>query len=214
MKNLVFLFIFIFSAVATSQAQLILSEGYIPLKESPANGRPMEIMILKLDDDAIEDTAMIAESPGEFSKYMLLIWLSKHNKQVNRKLDFEDDLKIYPIQLTANKNVLQFGYCNDGTAHVCNFFKLRYNKAARKMQVIGYDGGYSASISERIDKSYNLLTGQFEIIRSQPGENEQAVIKSTKGKTTARRNLYLQNLNAKIITDLSWVGEKRPADNY
>lgn len=108
----------------------IIPENYTELKESPANGRKMERIIVDLDNDKKADTAFIVQNENDFVNYLLLVYLTSLNKTYHLKLidNFSPDFNLFPVQMELRKNVLEVGYFRDGTAAFGRFFKFRFDE--------------------------------------------------------------------------------------
>ncbi|TDG35588.1 hypothetical protein EZJ43_13280 [Pedobacter changchengzhani] len=190
-------------------AQVTIPKGYEVLKESPANGKEMGKIFMLFDDDLRKDEAVIIKNEATLSNYKLLIYLSNLNKQVEIDLPSTSDFQIYPIQLTFKNKVLQFGCFEDGTAAFGRFIKLRFDPPSRRIKVIGYDVSYRASPTENIDKSYNLLTGNYVVKRTSYKANGQTKIKTFTGKNEHFKNrVFSENLGRKMFDNLDNVGSK------
>lgn len=190
-------------------AQIKIPKGYSELKESPANGRKIDKVTILFDNDAIKDVLMLIKNDTAFSSYKLLIYLSSFQKQFEVELFSTNDFSIYPVQLKSNKNTVQFGYFEDGTATFGRFVTLRFNATKNKIQVIGYDTGYKASPTEHIDKSYNLLTGKYIVKRTNINLNGTKKIQEFSGKNDMFKNVvFIEDLKEKMYRNLDDVGSK------
>ena len=189
-------------------AQLELPDGYTVLNESPASGKPMRMVSGLLDADTKPDTAVILHNPNGFSDYLLLVYLTASQQNITYRLRIEEDMAIAPVPISISKKVFLFGYVYDGTAHMTCIFRLRYNSAARKMQLIGYDGGFAESISQRMERSVNLLTGDYILSRKHVNKKSPTL---KKGKTSPMRNIYLDQIDSKLIDRLEGIGNTTTA---
>lgn len=186
-------------------SQISIPKHYQILEKSPANGRKMEKITLDLDKDNQKDVALIVQNTSEFADYKLLIYLSSLNNTFQLKLINEHDMNIYPVQIKSKKNVLEVGYFLDGTAAFGRFFKLRFDDINMKMRLIGYDSGYRVGPAEHCSKSYNLLTGDYEV------KNQKSIpknhIETFKGKKIYPP-IYLEDINIKTLEKLDKIGSE------
>lgn len=166
-------------------------------------------MLIHFDNDSLEDEVVIIENDSEVSNFKLLIYVTSLKKQFEVDLISISDFSIYPVPLKTSKNSIQFGYYEDGTAAFGRFIKLRYHTQKERIQVIGYDCKFRASLSLHIDKSYNLLTGKFIVKKTSFNEVEKGEIKEYSGKNEVYKNkLFLENLNVEMLMNLDEVGSK------
>ncbi|MEO5911569.1 MAG: hypothetical protein ABIP95_11820 [Pelobium sp.] len=194
---------------ALLMAQVKVPKGYVELAESPASGKKMGKISLIFDDDLKKDEAVIIKNQSDLSNYKLLIYLSSLNKQFEIDLPSTNDFQIYPIPLTLKNKVLQFGYFEDGTSALGRFIKLRYDAPSKKIKVIGYDSGYRASPTEHIDKSYNLITGNYVVKRTYYQADGQTKTQSFTGKNDYFKNkVFVNNLDLEMFNNLDDVGSK------
>lgn len=190
-----------------SFAQIQIPEGYSEMTESPSNGRKIEKIVLHFDMDSINDSAILVENTSEFYKYKLLLFLSSQEKTFEIDLINLNDMSLYPVQITSRKNVIEFGYYEDGTAAFGRFMKLRFNTKKNQIQVIGYDVEYKASLSERINKSYNLVTGKYIVKRTSYDENGKATMQEFPGVNDFFKNkVFIEDLDADMLVNLDDVG--------
>ena len=120
-----------------------------------------------------------------------------------------NDFSIYPVQIKARKNVIEFGYFEDGTAAFGRFIKLRYNSKKEQIQVIGYDVEYKSSPTEYINKSYNLITGDYIVKRTYYEGSKKINTQKFSGKNDFFKNVvFIENLNEEMIINLDDVGCK------
>ena len=185
-------------------SQLIIPENCSELKESPANGKKMTRLIFDIDNDHKNDTATIVESNKEFSKFYLLIYLTSLDDEYQIELFHNDDFAIAPVQLEIKNNVLKFGYFEDNSAFG-RFFKLRYDNTEKALQIIGYDSGYRLS-DGNCNKSYNLITGKYDVTVITENGTKKTKIKKTGIKKI--KPLYAENLNARILKKLDETGKE------
>jgi len=191
-----------------SYSQIKIPKDFIELTESPANGREIEKVVMDFDGDSINDVALLVEHEKEFSNYKFVIYLTSLKKQYEINLN-NIDFSIYPIQLITVKNTIQFAYFEEGTAAFGRFIKIRYNSKRKKIQVIGYDTRYKSLPTERIDKSYNLLTGKYIVKRTKIDGNNTSKIAEYLGKNDFFKNkVFIENLNAEMLKKLDDVGSK------
>ena len=192
-----------------SFSQITIPNGFSEVTKSPSNGKKMEKIFMLFDNDSINDTAILAQDKSEFSSYKLLIFLSNKNKTYEINLISLNDFSIYPVQIKARKNVIEFGYFEDGTAAFGRFIKLRYNSKKEQIQVIGYDVEYKSSPTEYINKSYNLITGDYIVKRTYYDESKKISTEKFSGKNIFFKNaVFIENLNEEMITNLDEVGNK------
>ncbi|WP_337085147.1 hypothetical protein [Elizabethkingia anophelis] len=190
-------------------AQIKIHKGYSELKESPANGRKIDKVTILFDNDAVKDVLMLVKNEAEFSSYKLLIYLSSFQKQFEVELFSANDFSFYPVQLKPTKNIVQFGYFQDGTATFGRFVTLRFNTTKNKVQVIGYDVDYEASSTEFINKSYNLLTGKYIVKRTELNANGTKKTQEFSGKNNVFKNaVFIEDLNEEMYRNLDDVGSK------
>lgn len=188
--------------------QLKVPKGYSELTESPSNGKKMSRLSFHFDDDNKLDAATIITSDTDFSRYKLLLYLTTLKRQFEIDLIGDEDMAIYPVQLTiSNKNVLQFGYFLDGTSAFGRFVKLRYKPELKKIQLIGYDSGYRSSASGRVDKTFNLLTGKYQVKNTRFDVRGQQAVKISNGEEGGFKNLYLDQFNKHLLDRLDAVGD-------
>lgn len=189
-------------------SQIKIPEGYTVLKESPSNGKKMEPIMILFDHDSVKDTALIVQNESEFSKYKLLIGLSSLKKQYEIDVLSTSGFSIYPLQLKARKKVIEYGYYEDGTAAFGRFIKLRFNAKRNTIQVIGYDSESKVAPSEYLNKSYNLLTGQYILKRTTFNQANEKVVKEFSGKNTHFKNkVFIENLDLEMLSNLEGIGE-------
>lgn len=199
---LLFLPIFAFS-------QIKIPPNYVKLKSSPSNGRPITMESAFLDNDSVEDTALLVVNENKFSSYKLLIYLTSIKKQFEIELNSTNDFHIYPLQLKVSKNVIEYGYYEDGTSTFGRFIKLRYNSNKKNMQVIGYDVEYKSSMTKRVKKTYNLLTGKYIVTKTEYKFDDSTEIETNVGKNTHFQNkIFINNLTVKTLQNLDEVGSK------
>ncbi|WP_271766268.1 hypothetical protein [Aquimarina algiphila] len=200
-----FLFLIFYTV---SYSQIKIPKDFIELTESPANGKKIEKVVIDFDDDSINDVVLLVENEKEFSSYRFLIYLTSLKKQYEINLN-NTDFSIYPIELSTVNNTIQFAYFEDGTATSGRFIKIRYNSKRKKIQVIGYDTEYKSLPTERIEKSYNLLTGKYIVKRTKLGGDSINKIEEYSGQNDFFKNkVFLENLNAEMIKKLDDVGSK------
>lgn len=184
-----------------SFSQIKIPENYEELSESPANGRKMNKLSTDFDADGKNDIALIIKCEKDFSKYFLLIYLTSDTKTYRLEFINEDDMSVYPVQLEQKKNVITAGYFKDGTAAFGRFFKLRYNKSQKKIQLIGYDSGYRISAAGHCDKTFNLLTGDYNVkILTALPENHKGNKKISP--------VFIQDINISMISKLDKIGSE------
>ena len=192
-----------------SFSQITIPNGFSEVTKSPSNGKKMEKIFMLFDNDSINDTAILAQDKSEFSSYKLLIFLSNKNKTYEINLISLNDFSIYPVQIKARKNVIEFGYFEDGTAAFGRFIKLRYNSKKEQIQVIGYDVEYKSSPTEYINKSYNLITGDYIVKRTYYEGSKKINTQKFSGKNDFFKNVvFIENLNEEMIINLDDVGCK------
>ncbi len=189
-------------------SQIKIPKNFSELTESPANGKKIEKIVMDFDHDSINDIAVLVKSEVEFSNYRFLIYLTKLNKQFEVNLN-NSDFSIYPIQLKANKNTIQFGYFEDGTAAFGRFIRIRYNSKRQKVQVIGYDTTYKSSPTEYSNKSYNLITGRYIVTKTIFNTANKTSVNEFKGQNNLYKNkVFIDDLTAKMLENLDHVGNK------
>jgi hypothetical protein len=192
-----------------SFSQITIPNGFSEVTKSPSNGKKMEKIFMLFDNDSINDTAILAQDKSEFSSYKLLIFLSNKNKTYEINLISLNDFSIYPVQIKARKNVIEFGYFEDGTAAFGRFIKLRYNSKKEQIQVIGYDVEYKSSPTEYINKSYNLITGDYIVKRTYYEGSKKINTQEFSGKNDFFKNVvFIENLDKEMIINLDDVGCK------
>ena len=75
--------------------------------------------------------------------------------------------------------------------------------------MIGYDVSYRALPTEHVDKSYNLLTGDYLVKRTTYKASGKTKTESFTGKNERFKNqVFSGNLNGKMLEDLDEVGSK------
>ncbi len=203
MKNYILVIISILVAT-NGLAQLIIPDGYSHLKTSPANGKTMNVAQCFIDDDDLPDYADIVVKTNAFSTYKLIIYISSQQKQYEFAFHNPDDLAIYPMPLEVNNNVLTMGYYSDGTAAFGCFFKLRYHNS-KQVQIIGYDSEYRLP-NGYINKSYNLLTGDYNVM-VQKIEDGTEKVNRYQGNTNPI-TAFLNDLNFDTLYQLDDVGSE------
>lgn len=190
-----------------SELKILIPENYSILKESPANGREMEKIIVDLDNDKKVDTAFIVQNENDFSNYMLLIYLTSQNKTYRFKLidNFDPDFSLYPVQLKIKKNVLEVGYFRDGTAAFGRFLKFRFDEKKKTFRLIGYDSGYRLGAGEYCDKSYNLIDGTYIVNfeKSLPNEHTETY----KGRKIIEE-IHINDIDINLLNKLDEVGSE------
>lgn len=192
-----------------SFSQIKIPIGFLELTESPANGRKIDKIFLNFDDDSINDIAVLVQDNSGFPSYKLVLFLTSQNKTFEIDLISLNDFSIYPVQIKVKKNVVEFGYYEEGTAAFGRFIKLRYNTKKNQIQVIGYDVTYKSSQTEYIDKSYNLVTGKYIVKRTYYDENSKVNIQEFSGKNDFfKNNVFVENLDREMIVNLDDVGSK------
>lgn len=192
-----------------SFSQITIPNGFSEVTKSPSNGKKMEKIFILFDNDSINDTAILAQDKSEFSSYKLLIFLSNKNKTYEINLISLNDFSIYPVQIKARKNVIEFGYFEDGTAAFGRFIKLRYNSKKEQIQVIGYDVEYKSSPTEYINKSYNLITGDYIVKKTYYEGSKKINTQEFSGKNDFFKNVvFIENLDKEMIINLDDVGCK------
>jgi hypothetical protein len=192
-----------------SLAQMKIPEGYSEVTQSPSNGNKMEKIVLNFDNDTITDTIVLVEDISEFSKYKLLLFLTSQNKTFEIDLISLNEFSVYPVQIKTRNNVIEFGYYEDGTANFGRFIKLRYNTTKNQIQVIGYDVEYKSSPTKYINKSYNLVTGNYIVKRTHYDENNEVSVQEFLGKNDFfKNNVFAENLDKKMMLNLDYVGSK------
>lgn len=192
-----------------SFSQITIPNGFSEVTKSPSNGKKIEKFFMLFDNDSINDTAILAQDKSEFSSYKLLIFLSNKNKTYEINLISLNDFSIYPVQIKARKNVIEFGYFEDGTAAFGRFIKLRYNSKKEQIQVIGYDVEYKSSPTEYINKSYNLITGDYIVKRTYYEGSKKINTQEFSGKNDFFKNVvFIENLDKEMIINLDDVGCK------
>ncbi|MCH5597483.1 hypothetical protein [Niabella ginsengisoli] len=186
---------------------LTIPENYSELKESPSNGRKMERILADLDDDKLTDTALIVENTADFANYLLLVYLSGQDETFQMRFFNENEMNMYPVQLAVKKNVLEVGYFLDGTAGFGRFLKLRFDETKKKMKLIGYDTGYKkgGAGSERLDKSFNLLTGDY-VVKLQKLVPKIAT-ETFKGNKKIE-SIYMEDIGIETLLKLDEIGSE------
>jgi hypothetical protein len=192
-----------------SLAQMKIPEEYSEVTQSPSNGNKMEKIVMSFDNDTITDTIVLVEDISEFSKYKLLLFLTSQNKTFEIDLISLNEFSIYPVQIKARKNVIEFGYYEDGTANFGRFIKLRYNTTKNQIQVIGYDIEYKSSPTQYVKKSYNLITGNYIVKKNHYNENGKVNVQEFSGKNNSfKNNVFVENFDKEMILNLDDVGSK------
>jgi ribosomal protein L20A (L18A) len=169
----------------------------------------MEQVSILFDSDTLNDFALIVENTNEFSKFKLLIYLTSLKKQFEVDLINTTEFQIYPVQINTKKNVIEFGYFQDGTSTFGRFIKLRYNAKVKNIQVIGYDSSYKNSMTDLVNKSYNLLTGKYTVKRTKLEIDSTEKVEEFTGKNTYFQNkIFINDLTESIIINLDDVGSR------
>ena len=192
---------------SSAELKIIIPENYSILKESPANGREMEKIMVNLDNDKKVDTAFIVKHENDFSNYLLLIYLTSQNKTYRFKLidNFDLDFSLYPVQLKNKNDVLEVGYFRDGTAAFGRFLKFRFDENKKTFRLIGYDSGYRSGAGEHCDKSYNLIDGIYNVKFEKALPNEHT--DTYKGRKKIKE-IYINDINIKVLNNLDDVGSE------
>lgn len=192
-----------------SFSQIKIPVGFSEVTKSPASGKNIEKIFMNFDNDSLKDEALLIQNTSEISNYKLLIYLTSLKKQFEIDLVSTNDATIYPVPLKNYKNVIEFGYFEDGTAAFGRFIKLRYHSETQKTQVIGYDCGYKSSPTLHIDKSYNLLTGKYSVKRTNYNQNGKKEIEHFYGKNDFfKNNVFIEDLDLEMFVNLDDVGSK------
>lgn len=192
-----------------SFAQLEIPEGYTIVTKSPANGNKIEQLFLDFDTDGLEDTVVLVENTSEFSAYKFILYMSSHKKSYAVDLISLNESSIHPVQIKTKKNVVEFGYYEDGTAAYGRFIKLRYNPISNQIQVIGYDVAYKSLPTEHITKSHNLITGEYSVEKTIYDENGKVSIQKILEKNAFFKNtVFIENLNASMLESLDAIGSE------
>lgn len=203
--NLKLIFLLLICNVYCFSQQIIIPEGYVELKKSPTNGRKIETVSFKMDNDSENDLVMIVGHKEDLSKYKILIYLSSLNTQFERQyIDDDWEFEIYPNQLEVKNNVLTFSYFLSAGAFE-RILKLRYNEKQKKIQVIGYDSSYRI-IDGDIKKSYNLLTGEYVVTKKtyETEEGETAIHQGSRKVNT----VFLNDVNNQLFYKLDEAGSE------
>jgi hypothetical protein len=192
-----------------SFSQIKIPNGFSEVTKSPASGKSIEKIFMNFDNDSLKDEMLLVQNTFEVPNYKLLIYLTSLKKQFEIDLISKNDATIYPVPLKTHKNVIEFGYFEDGTAAFGRFIKLRFYSETQKIQVIGYDCGYKSSPTLHIDKSYNLLTGKYSVKWTNYNENGKVKIVHFYGKNDFfKNNVFLEGLDLEMFVNLDDVGSK------
>lgn len=198
------LFLFLGFTITNCYSQISIPKAYSELKESPASGKKMTRVIFDMDNDSKNDIATIIKSNDDFSTFKLLIYLSSLNKQFEFNILHAEDFAIAPIPLTYYKNVLVVTYLEDRSQYA-RTFKLRLNTDKNSIQIIGFDTDYRTSTGNCI-KSYNLLTGNYEVKNQYLNDTKSKEIFNTGIEKTSP--LYIDDFNFEMLEKLDNVGKK------
>jgi hypothetical protein len=183
----------------------MLPKGYSVLTESPANGRKMKKLIFDFDFDNKLDTALIAVYQNDFTKCLLIVYLSSNGKIHQLKLRNNPPYHSFPVQLTAKNEVLEVGYFKDGTSNEGRFLKWKYAKNAKDIRLIGYDSGYGIGYTDYCSKSYHLISGDYtvKLQKSLPTEHVE-----TFSGIFKLDPIYMKDFNLTVLNRLDQVGKE------
>lgn len=118
------------------------------------------------------------------------------------ELFHSEDFAIFPSELKVNKGVLTVCYGEDNSAF-SRSLKLRFSPKHKKIQIIGYDCGYRTTEGS-CDKSYNLITGAYEVKNKILNVSPAKVTTQTGTKKTEA--LFTDQLTYEKIMALDAVG--------
>lgn len=124
----------------------------------------IESLKTDFDSDGRSDwAAILREGPDTYCRnhFSFVIYLTTSNRQ--QEISFGEYVG-HPFKLAVRHNVIEFGYVEQGTGVFWRKFKIRYNATEHRIQVIGFDSGYTSGYRGHCTKSYNLLTGDYTVI--------------------------------------------------
>ncbi|MEN9972840.1 MAG: hypothetical protein RIS20_1187 [Bacteroidota bacterium] len=196
--------------IGTTKERLVKSmipKDYAKLTESPANGREIKRLTLDLDKDNQADTALIANYNDDFRHCILIVYLSSQDKSYQLKLVNEAPQHSFPVQLTSKNNVLEVGYFSDFSTG--RYLSLKYEGKTKKLRLIGCKMGYSISLADHCDKSYNLISGDYtiQLQKSLPQKHVETFTGNVKSGP-----IYMSDFNLSVLKKLDQVGSKYELD--
>jgi len=134
----------------------------------------------------------------------LLIYLSTNNS--TNLIDINVFTAVFFDSPKFKNNVLEFTVYETGTANFVHSLKLRYNYEYKKVQLIGYDCSCT-TISGRgyCNKSYNLLTGKYNVINGFYDKTKTEVFEGIKKQS---KIIFIDQFRDELFTELSQIGKE------
>ena len=125
----------------------------------------------------------------------------RHFQLHNRNLSL-----CFPYFLLSFKNnILTIAGGNEGTGGWAWTYKFRNNKSTNKLELIGYDD-FNKWVSGNLTTSFNLITGQYEVIVAEYDEKKQDMVSTThKGKKIVKK-IILTQLRKQDLEKLGEIG--------
>ena len=109
--------------------------------------------------------------------------------------------------LSFTNNVLTIGGYMEGTGGYTYTYKFRNNKTTKKIELIGYDTFYKWPTGN-INKSFNAITGQYEVIVEQYNENtEEMETTKHEGKFELKK-IVLTTIKNSELDELNTIGKQ------
>ena len=191
-------------------AQFKIPKGYSEVYPIEDWGETKRIYI-DFDGDGKKDTAtIIAQQDKDYYYvyyYSFLIYLTSDNK--NHIVELSKEGNGHCLDLEVKSNVIQFGVVSGGTGLYAPVFKIRYNHTKRKIQLIGFDYSYRISGHKgNCQKSYNLLTGDYNVTNYYNVGNPNKVYKEFHKGNKKMKAVFIENINEELIGQLISVGNE------
>lgn len=177
---------------APAQAQVAVPDEAALLEELPAGSSIEALLDTDIDGDGNIDVAFVG---GVEDTRWLLVKMGRQGggfepASINRNLDHP----LGPASLSVRKHVLLVEDLTGGTTATATTYHYRFDPATRRMRLIGIDTErYSRTFShDSLKISWNLLTGDFELVRSilnqRPAGRDNAAYRYTKPERTMRKS--------------------------
>lgn len=209
MNRLIIYFFLFFSCVLSAQNGKI-PKDFKEFSKSPSNGEAFQRIIFDFDDDNINDfvTVIYNRSYDDLrsNKKYLLIYLSTLKKNI--LVDFDIFNATYFTAPKLRNKTISFQMYEEGTGLWGHNIKLRFDKKAKKIQLIGYDFSYRTP-GGHCNKSYNLLTGDFSVVNDfYDMKSKKTRVEKFAGSKRQSKSIYTNDFNVNFFKNLSEIGSK------
>ena len=185
---------------APAQAQVAVPDDAALLEELPAGSGIEALLDTDIDGDGIIDVAFVG---GNEDARWLVVRMGRSGGGFE-PASIDKNLATYPLgpaSLSVRKHVLLVEDLTGGTSATATTYRYRFDPAVKRMRLIGIDTErYSRTFEhDSLKISWNLLTGDFELVRSilnqRPAGRDNAAYRYTHPQRTIRKSnpVYMED---------------------